>query len=422
MKPAQKGAIAFAIAFAELSLLPILLGNTFSSVSPITRLFYVFMISSVVSVFISYTYDRKGLRSLLSSGKGLSMIAVAGLCNNALSQLLLAIGTVGTNPSISGILFRGWVLISALLMPLVLRTKVSRSQIAAILLGFLGMYLIATNGSLLPSLSAAQTPYIMLLLGSAFIISLPPLIMKFYNASTAASVAVFNLVSFAFTAMLALALGVPLMVSFTPATLAVLLFLGVVTYGMGTTLYFYSYKVLNPVFVGNATLAMPLATVLIDAALGFAPIKAYYLYSIALITIAVVMQRRLSVRAPERITTKSSHTPIFDVTSAFISNSRLISQLNADNRALAIKLKGRNFSRSAHSGIFGELNCLAFTNREPHEHVSADEISFINDMMSPGEDETILVGIGKPEHLESAFGKFLELPDEAQEGRRSELR
>ncbi len=409
MKIAQKGAIVFAIAFAELSLVPILLGNTFSNVNPITKLFYVFLISSIVSFSISYTYDRKGLKSLLSSTKGLPIIAVAGLCNNAISQLLLAVGTVGTNSSIAGIMYRSWVLIAALFIPFVLRTKVTKAQIAAILVGFIGVYLVASQGALLPSANAAEMPYMLVLLGSALAATLAVLIIKFYNASTTASVAVFNISSFALVAALALVLRIPLTISFTPGTVLVLLFLGVVTYGIGSTLYIYAYKVLNPVFVGNATLAIPLATVLIGAVLGFTPMKAYYIYAIVLMASAVIVQRHLSNKAPERIVSKKgSQMIMFDVTSAFITNSKLIGQLKAENRALAIKMKSETLPRSAYSGIFEAYGCTVFTNKDPHEHVSSDEIAFVNDMMVPGTGETIMVGIGNPEHLESAFGEFLD--------------
>ncbi len=409
MKIAQKGAIVFAIAFAELSLVPILLGNTFGSVNPITKLFYVFLISSIVSLSISYAYDRKGLMSLLHSKKGLSIIAVAGLCNNAVSQLLLAVGTLGTNSSIAGIMYRSWVLIAALLIPFVLKTKVTKSQIAAILVGFIGVYLVVSQGALLPSASAAEMPYMLVLLGAALAATLAVLIVKFYNASTTASVAVFNVSSFAFVAVLALVLKVPLAISFTPGTVLVLLFLGVVTYGIGSTLYIYAYKVLNPVFVGNATLAIPLATVLIGAGLSFAPIKAYYIYAIVLMASAVIVQRQLSNKAPEHITSKKgSSVKMFDVTSAFITNSKLISQLKADNRALAIKTKRETYPRSTYSDIFEEYGCIAFTNKDPNEQISSDEIAFVNDMMTPGTDETVMVGIGNPEHVENAFGRFLE--------------
>ncbi len=409
MKIAEKGAIVFAIAFVELSLVPILLGNTFSSISPITKLFYVFLISSVVSLCISYAYDKKGLNSLCRSKRGLAIIATAGLCNNAISQLLLAAGTIGTNPSIAGIMYRSWILFAALLTPFVLKTKVEKLQIGAILVGFVGVYLIISQGMLLPPAAPTEAPYLLALIGSALAATLAVLIVKFYNASTTASVAVFNLSSFVMVAMLALVLKVPLAISVTPGTLLVLLFLGIVTYGVGTTLYFYAYKVLNPVLVGNATLAIPLATVLISATLGFAPMRAYYIYAIALIAGAMVMQRRLSSSAPEHISSKNdAHAKLFDVTSALISNSELAKLLKADNRAFAIKMKDVTLPDSTQNDIFESYGCIAFTNKDPYENVSGEEVSFINDLMVPGADETILVGIGKPEHLESAFDSILE--------------
>ncbi len=408
LKAEQKGGIALTIALLELSLLPVLLGVAGTSIGGVQLLFYVFLLSSLVSVPISFIYDKEGLKSLLSSKKSIAIVIAAGLFNNAISQLLLTAGTIGTNPSVAGIIFRGWVLMSILLMPFVLKIKVTKAQIAAALVGFAGVYLVVSGGSLL-SLNLQQLPYIGLLLGCALSATISALLIKKYTFSMTASVAVFNVSSFAFIGALAFMFKIAIPTALSLQTLSIIAFLGVVTYGIGTTLYFNAYKTLNPIFVGNATLAVPFITILLAALIVGTPIKAYYIGATLLIAGAVIVQQKLSKSTPEHIA-HNKKLQIFDITSAFVNNRHFLEQIRADNRALAIKLDTQTIK--PHRELLHALkDHYLFTNDNPHRDVNRDELDFINDTLAPKENERVLIGIGNVNSIELFFNKIAESTD-----------
>ena len=407
MKISHKSAIALTVALLELSLLPILLDVAGAAVGDVALLFYAFLVAAVVSTSIAFFYDREGLISLFSSKRNLAIIGTAGLANNAIAQILLAVGTLGTNPSIAGIMFRGWVLIAALLMPFVLKTKVTKMQLGAIALGMIGLYIVVSHGTLF-SINQAQLPYMLILLGSAFSSATAILMMRKYSVSTIASVSVFNIVSVVFLGAVALAFGINLSISATPQIIAIILFLGAVNYGVITTLYYYAMKTLNPVLVGNATLVVPFLTILLSAVLVGTPIQAYYFYATVLIIAAVLAQQKLSHRAPEHISAKQalSCLTVFDVTSAFVNNEKIIRGMKAEDKVLAIKLAAQNFDIDGCKEIFNSYGCIAFTDSMPFVETKREEMEFVNEIVGKEQGEIVLMGMGDAKHIEIALDHF----------------
>ena len=407
MRISRKGALALAIALLELSFLPIMLGVGGAKIGSIQLLFYTFIVAAAVSLPISYVYDKEGLLKLLKSRKSLAIIVVAGLCNNAVSQLLLSVGTVGTNPSISAIVFRSWILIAALMTPFILRIKVSKAQLGVTVLGFMGLYLMVSNGTAL-SINMAQLPYLSMLIASAAVYSISPLIMRLYNTSLTASIAVFNITSVAFMALIAPVFHTSLAITFTVQSAGIILFLGVVTYGIGTTLYFYSYRRLNPIFVSNAIFAVPFMTIFLSALLVGTPIKAYYIYSLAIIVAAVVVQQRLATKVSEHISRERElkRIQIFDVTSAFVNNNDMMELMREDGRALAVKQGMAGLDIKEHAALFDKHRCLFFTNLQVHDKVNTSEIEFISEVVGLQPNEVVLVGVGNAADVERAIAGF----------------
>ena len=404
MKLSQKGIAALIFSLLELSFVPVLLDIGGTDLGTLQLLFYVFLIGTAVSLPIALLYDRKGLTALIKSRNSLIIIAVAGLFNNAISQLMLTVGTIGTNPSIGAIVFRSWVLMAAVSIPFVMKIKVSKYQLAAIIVGFVGMYL-ALSGGAFRLISAQQLPFMGLLLGSAAAVTVAMMIMRTHNASTTASIVVFNAFSTLFIAAIAVVFHVSLAVPITLQTVSIFLFLGVAAYSLGSIFYYHAYRTLNPVFVSNAILAVPFITIFLSWALIGTTIKAYYLYSTAIILVAMLAQQRLSIHATERVTKKKGpgRLQMFDVTSAFIENKAIAEHIRANGRALAVKLGPGSFKLNNHKHTLGKYGGIFFTSDEIHEKIKAEEVEFINEIMGLQSGETVLVGIGNPDQVEHAL-------------------
>ncbi len=406
MKAQHKAAIALAVVVIEISLWSIFLQIGGSQIGILPELFYGFLVGSAVSVAISLARDRgAGLMAIARKPNMLVVMLAAGLLNDLLTQMFLGVGTLGTNPAIGSIVFRSWVIIAALLTPFVLRQKVGSKQLFATLIGFLGIYLILSGGTLF-SFSPAQAPDIGILLLAAFCSALSILIMNKYNVDTAGAIAIFNISSFIVVSALIIATHTSIVVPFTPMAILSVLFLGSIAYGIGTMLFYYSVKTMGSLITGNSILLVPFLTIVFSFLIMGTPIKAYYVLAAAFIGLGVVLQRRYSL-LPERITRKGvlSRMHIFDVTGIFAGNSgyEIRNQIAGNGRAFAINLGDSRLSAESYYPIFSKNRCIAFTNVNPHSAVKPEEVDSINDAMDLREGSIAVIGIGDPQNLELSF-------------------
>jgi drug/metabolite transporter (DMT)-like permease len=411
MRMAQKGLIALFISIMELAFLPILLDVGGGSVGIVQLMVYTFMVGSASSLLVSYKADRwKGLSRVLHSRKALAITAGAGVLNFGVAQLLLTIGTIGTNPSVGSVLFRSYVLMFALMVPFAVRNRIDRYQLLAALLGIAGVFILATGGSGF-QLNASQLPFILVLLGSAFAAAVSNLMIKIYSVSTIDSVAVFNLASLALSAAIALSFGIPVSFQLSWIVLASVLFLGVVTYSIGGILFYYSFKTLNAVKTTNMTLVIPFLTILLSFLLLGTPIKGYYVYAYALLALGILLQQRYSSNAPEYIKSEAGYSrygTVFDVTGAFVHNrsDAIYGAVSGGKRALAIKVERGAFLSGVHDRIFERHGCMAFTSSKPHPSAGNEEIEFINEITKPSGPQELLICLGEPENAENALDEF----------------
>ncbi|MHB1830502.1 MAG: DMT family transporter [Candidatus Micrarchaeaceae archaeon] len=412
MKIKNKAYIAIGIAMVELAVTPVLLAVSGYGASghavlsnTLSLLFYVFLVGSVSSLAISYAKDRmQGLFSIFKNTNMLVLLIVAGLFNDAISQALLGIGSIGTNPGIGAIVFRTWIIMVAILMPLVLRNKVTKIQLLATMFGLAGAYVIVSNGTLL-TINMQELPYVAILLLAALAVTFSTLIMKKYNADTMGTIALFNISSAMFLGIFMLFFNHASAFAFTPTTVFTIFFLGIAAYAVGTTLYYYSLRVLGPMVIGNIILVVPFLTIFISwLAIGTA-IKPYYFIAAALLSVGIVVQQRFS-KAPEHIKSKAGAPgmTIFDISGVFADtkSQAISSSMMGDRRALCIKLNGAmDYDRI--NQVSGKYGCLAFTTDRLHEEVTGDELEFIKDITGLNNGETALVGVGKADMIEQTF-------------------
>ncbi|MCL4379139.1 MAG: DMT family transporter [Candidatus Marsarchaeota archaeon] len=407
MKVRYKATLALAFIVFELSFWSIFLKIGGSSIGLIPQLFYGFLVGLAVSLTISLVRDRgKSLYAIAKQPSTLLLIAFMGLLNNAFTQLFLGIGTLGTNPSIGSVVYRSWPIIIALLTPVIVGQKVKKMQMAATVLGFLGIYVILSGGALF-SFNIATTLFVGVLLLAALCTSLSGLFMNKYTFDPFAMVVVFNLISLAFITLLSVATGTGLSVSFTTASVISVLFLGVFAYGIGTVLVYYVIKIFGPLLFGNAALTVPFFTIVLSSLITNTQIKVYYILAALLISAGIVLQRSGSIH-PERLTKRSSlrGVTVLDVTGAFIGNKNqsIAHKILGGGRAFAIEAPSTGFDEKLHRVLF--KGCIVFTNKRPHPDVTNAEIDFINEIMGTKNAE-VLIALGNPKDLENGFADFV---------------
>ncbi len=421
MKASYKAFAALSIVVLEISFWSIMLQIGGSRIGILPELFYGFLIGSVASVAISLAINRgRGIAVIARQPRMLGIIIAAGLFNDLLTQLFLGIGTLGTNASIGSILYRTWPIFVALLAPLVLRQKVRSMQYVAILIGFVGVYVIASSGTL-ASFGAAQAPYLGALLVAALCSAFSILAMNKYNVDTAGAIALFNVSSFIAITAIILATGTSISIALTPAVVISLLFLGIVAYAIGTMLYYHVVKSLGSLITGNAVLSVPFVTIIFSFLLLNTPIEPYYIAAALLISIGIFLQRHYATSQERKTRNRVlDRLTMFDVTGAFVSssNKEIMQGIAGENRAFAIKLVREGNDGERHIGVFGKYDCVSFTSKKPHWAATAEEMLTIRDAMDLGEGETALIGMGHPDRLEDAFAEFVSsagaLPEEPE--------
>ncbi|MDE1854873.1 MAG: EamA family transporter [Candidatus Micrarchaeota archaeon] len=410
MNVSRKAMFALAFVVLELSFWSIFLQIAGSKMGVIPELFYGFLVALVVSIAISLVADRgASVVSIAKNHRLLLMIIAIGLVNNALTQLFLAAGTLGTNPSISAIVYRGYVIIVALLLPFMLKQKVKSMQLLASVIGFVGVYVVISGGTLV-NISMATAPAMALLIFAGLCTTSVQLFFNKYNFNAAGGVVIFNLASLVFISLLAAATQTSLGIAFTPSSAVAVLFLGAFGYALGPFMVYYVIRAFGPLLFGNAVVTVPFFTILFAALLTATPIEPYYLVAALLIGAGVIIQRSYASRQ-ERITKNKAldRFTIFDVTGVFISNKSptIMKGIAGENRAFAIRLSGGGLEEKTHADVFNKYGCISFTNKRPHASATSDEIRSINEAMKLNDEETALIGIGHPDGLESAFAEFI---------------
>lgn len=402
----QKGYIFIAIAMIELSMLSILSNIGASSLGTLQLLFFVFLAAMITSLIIVLYKNRYGeLKKLFKNKRALIIVAFAGLLNYAGAQLFLTLGVLGTNPIITTIVLKLWPIFLAIMIPFVIKTKVEWPQIFALLIAFSGVYLILTNGTLI-SLNVLELPYIGFLVLSTFFTAFSNLIIKSQNNDIYSEVFVFNLASLLFIALLIFTLKVPLSLNMDLASIASILFLGMITYCVGALLFFYTLKALDPLVAANASYSTPFLTILFSFLILGTPLKIYYLYAVALIILALIIQNKYSKRAPRYIGTKA-HRPLalYDITGAFVENThpQIYQYIQGTGRALAAKIRISKYLEFENKNNY---DCIVFTNKNHPDSIRKGEMEFIENIVCPGPDELIIMGIGNADSVEKAIAEY----------------
>jgi drug/metabolite transporter (DMT)-like permease len=345
------------------------------------------------------------LKKLFKNKRALIIVAFAGLLNYAGAQLFLTLGVLGTNPIITTIVLKLWPIFLAIMIPFVIKTKVEWPQIFALLIAFSGVYLILTNGTLI-SLNVLELPYIGFLVLSTFFTAFSNLIIKSQNNDIYSEVFVFNLASLLFIALLIFTLKVPLSLNMDLASIASILFLGMITYCVGALLFFYTLKALDPLVAANASYSTPFLTILFSFLILGTPLKIYYLYAVALIILALIIQNKYSKRAPRYIGTKA-HRPLalYDITGAFVENThpQIYQYIQGTGRALAAKIRISKYLEFENKNNY---DCIVFTNKNHPDSIRKGEMEFIENIVCPGPDELIIMGIGNADSVEKAIAEY----------------
>ena len=301
MKILYKGVLALTLFVLQSALVTVALDVGGTDIGTVPFLLYANVIGAVTIFFVMYLIDGcRELLSLLNDPKRLVAIFTIGVLVAVVAEALLVIGTVQTNASVSGIVYRMYPLMIVALTPIFLRHRVNTKQLFGLLLGFAGAYIMLSNGTVI-SLSLTELPALAMLVGSAFIIAVTTLLIKKYNIGTLVFMEISALAGIIFFLPAAMILHIPLPFSLSVGTVLSLLFIGAIDFGIGGVLFYYSYKLFNTTLAGMASLAIPVLTVILAFLLMGTTMQPYYFSAIVLLAIGTLIQGKEIIKAPQYI-------------------------------------------------------------------------------------------------------------------------
>ncbi|MEM4067047.1 MAG: DMT family transporter [Candidatus Micrarchaeaceae archaeon] len=403
MRIKSKGYVMLGIALLLSAGMPIAF-KLGSNISPLRLMFFASMLGTLTSFAIMLA--RRTARNSVeyfTKRKPFLVMATFGVLDYTLLTLILAYATHFVSAALAAVVYRSWALILVLLAPLVIRERITRYEVAAVLIGFASFAIVAMQGTPL-SMPLYELPFVGLILLGAFFDALVNAVTKRYSFELTSSIFAYNLIAFAIFLALALLYGQTGMAGLTVADAIAIAFIGIVVDVALTFAFVGSIRMLDVATVGNANMLVPFITMLLSFLLLGERIYWYY-FAIAIgVTVGIAVQR-LAPKSGNYIAKSKSRlsNTIFDVSGAFVStgNPKIYNVLKGNGRALAVLAEGP----IAPSNDLSE-RCIVFTSDAPIEGVSIEEMNFIKELLSPNEGQSIVVGIGEPDEIERAFERL----------------
>ncbi len=410
-----------ALAFLSLNILgvsiwPIVLKVGGESFNALAFLFFGFLCASLVSfLLLLYLKDFEKFRVMLQNRKDTAILVIGGLLTYALPAILITVSTVYTSASLASVIFRSWVFFAIIFTPLILKVKVTKYQVLSVSIGFIALYYALTGGYLF-RIGNANAIYTAALIFSAVSAALGTLLIKSRSAAPMAQMLLFDISATAFFGLLlisAFILHYRIFINFDLTTGILILFIGTISYSIGSFFYLYALRVFDPIFVGNISLLAPILTFFFAAALIHEVIYPYYLISFAIIVIGIFINQSSVFNANKRVENKKWYKlpPIYDITNVFVDNKEpaIYASLSGGNRVIAtcgeIAKRYKLLPQEKKKTMERIHQCILFTIDNPYPGVSVEELNLIRSLLK-NEEKEIFIGIGNPEKIENLINEM----------------
>ena len=372
-------------------------------------LFFAYVLSTAGSLIFAVKSGKMGrLSSYLKNRRSFSLLVVIGLLNYAFLEFGLLVAERSVGASLATVVYRSYPVLMLLFLPLILRESVTKRQIAALVLAFLGIYIALTGGAAL-SISTAEVLPIALLVGIALMSAIGTTLVKKFAFDMESSMFIFNLANLAFFGILFAAAGFP-HEALSAASILALVYVGVVYNVFVGFMYYWSLRAIKTTLFTNIYFLSPFVTFVFSYLILGEPIRVYYLAIAALVSAGIIIQRKDTKGGTYHSKKAETHRefPLFDVTGAFGNSDApyITSALDSDGRILAarvnpehvgivddILMNDRDFMGYAESSII----------LRPGSELHVEESRYIKAAIGASDSDHILISIGDMDYSEGFF-------------------
>ncbi len=350
---------------------------------------------------------KEQLFGYLRNKKTLALIAAIGLLEYTFLEFGLSYAERFVSASLATVVYRSYPLLMLLFLPFVLKERITKYQVAALSLAFVGLYLALSGGSL-SIFSGSNIDIIGFLIVVALTSALATALVKKYNYEMGSSMFIFNLANLAFFAMLFVAQGMPISPN-TAGNLVPILYVGIIYNVLVGYFYFEALRMHKTTFLTNVYFLSPFITFVYSALILGEAIRPYYIAIAVLVTAGVLIQKldKLGGSYIAKQKSRLRNFVIFDVSGAFANTGEtaITRSLEAGGRVLAVSMPARH--EGAVVKLAKEKN---YGNVYTHSHKPiASEAKFVREIMGAKQDDMILFKVGDLDEGEEFFGDMSDL-------------
>jgi drug/metabolite transporter (DMT)-like permease len=386
------------------AMLPVATELAVNKVNIYEFLFITYLLSVPTSLlFVLVTKKKDKLVGYLKNGKDFALIAFTGLLNYAFLEFGLLYAENFVTASLATVVYRSFPLLMLIFIPLILKERVTKYQLVALLLAFGGLAIAVTGGSI-ATLGSANTFIILFLVIVALASALATVIVKRYVFDMESSMFIFNIANLAFFALIFALNGFP-MGTISGGVWAAILYTGIVYNVFVGFMYYGALRMLKTTFVTNIYFLSPFITFVYAALILGEPIQLYYLAIAVLVSAGILIQKLDKKRSSYIAKAKSGSSMFYDVSAAFVNSESTVIHdfIKGKGRVLAIRLK------KVHAHHIRELKPhetgVAYTDSD-ERFVSKNQASFISEIVGKAEDELVLMFAGDPSAGESYLAEI----------------
>jgi drug/metabolite transporter (DMT)-like permease len=376
-------------------------------------LFFSYVIATITSFILVVAKGKvTELKGYIKNPREYLTIGVAGFAFAGLIFYGLIYAEQFLSATFATVIYRLQPLLMLLFIPLLLRERISKIQIVALMLGFVGIYIALTGGSLV-AFSGANAGIVLVLLAVVLVSTFAAVFLKRYTTNMECTMFMFNSVSLVVATGLFLYSGAKLP-TFNLNSIMALLYMGIPTSVFVTYFYFRAFRTLKTTFVTNIYCLSPFITAVFALVFLNETIEPYYLAIAILVAIGILIQRfdrRGGTYVAKNKRAVKNYLQMFDVTGAFLNTKveSIYSTMKGNGRVLAVKLDRELYDKIKETVGHGDAATgkpiFVYTTADKHL-VSEDENKFISEIMGVNQNETILMSAGMPDASEEFFNNM----------------
>ena len=408
----KKGAYGYLIFTAIAGpMMPVMLAIGGQTLNIYEFLFLAYLLavpSSLALVFATKKQHR--LLGYLKNKRDLALICLIGLLNYSFLEFGTTYAERFISVALATVVYRSWPLIMLVFLPFILRERISKYQILALLLGFASIYFAFAGGGL-NIFTGSNTLIILFMIGVAVTSALAAVLAKKYSFDTESSIFLFSVANMAFFGILFLVNGAPVTRIPTSGIMAIL-YTGIVYNVLVAFTYYAALRRLRTTYVTNTIFLGPFVTFIYAALVIGQPLSIYYIVIALMVSSGILVQRLDTVGGSYKAKTAATaqHIALFDVTSAFIDTNvdSIHEVIKNGGKVLAIKVhssKTEVLSKMLESGVIKEADEIVYYLDTDLGMVRESESKFIAEIMGKGDGERILMGAGNPDSSEQFLNR-----------------